>query len=151
MQGGVSSETIFGRGGIYDVVLPPQFDFFEGLWYTLFVNTDRNVPYPFRKDVKRMNEPTLLARHIDAAKEKVKYDSQVKTILANKAILAWILKTCTEEFADYSPAEIISCIEGNPEISRRAVHAVDLDAAENEEMLSSDTDIEGSNTEDNNG
>ena len=97
------------------------------------------------------NEPTLLARQIDSSGDRAKYDSQVKNILANKAILAWILKTCTEEFAKYLPEEIIPCIEGEPEISRTAVHAADLDADQRENMLSSDSNIEGINTEDNNG
>lgn len=33
---------------------------------------------------------TPLANDIDAADEKIKYDAQVKKVLANKSILAWI-------------------------------------------------------------
>lgn len=97
------------------------------------------------------NEQTLLARQIDSAGDQAEYDSQVKNLLANKAILAWILKTCTEEFAQYTPEEIMPCIEGDPEISRKAVHAVDLDSDQREKLLPGDSKVEGRNTEDNNG
>ena len=73
---------------------------------------------------------TQLAKLIKSTDKRAKYDTQVKKLLANEAILAWILKTCTEEFALYSPQEIIKCIEEKPEVSLRAVHADDLDAME---------------------
>lgn len=95
-----------------------------------------------------MEVETQLAKLIQVTNEKAKYDTQVKKLLANEAILAWILKTCTEEFASYSPNEIIKCIEGKPEISEKAVHSDELDAEEAAELTSSDKSIEGSNTED---
>ena len=95
-----------------------------------------------------MEVETQLAKLIQVTNEKAKYDTQVKKLLANEAILAWILKTCTEEFASYSPNEIIKCIEGKPEISEKAVHSDKLDAEEAAELTSSDKSIEGSNTED---
>lgn len=95
-----------------------------------------------------METESLLAKTIRITEEQAKYDAQVKKLLANEAILAWILKTCTEEFADYEPEEIIPCIEGKPEISERAVHPVDKDAAKDGHFTSSDRNIEGVNTED---
>lgn len=95
-----------------------------------------------------MEVETQLAKLIEITNERAKYDSQVKKLLANEAILAWILKTCTEEFAPYSPNEIIKCIEGEPEISQKAVHSDELDADEAAELISSDKSIEGANTED---
>lgn len=95
-----------------------------------------------------MEVETQLAKLIQVTNEKAKYDTQVKKLLANEAILAWILKTCTEEFASYSPNEIIKCIEGKPEISEKAVHSDELDAEEAAELTSSDKSVEGSNTED---
>lgn len=95
-----------------------------------------------------MEVETQLAKLIQVTNEKAKYDTQVKKLLANEAILAWILKTCTEEFASYSPSEIIKCIEGKPEISEKAVHSDELDAEEAAELTSSDKSVEGSNTED---
>ncbi len=95
-----------------------------------------------------METESLLAKTIRITEEQAKYDAQVKKLLANEAILAWILKTCTEEFADYEPEEIIPCIEGKPEISEMAVHPVDKDAAKDVHFTSSDRNIEGVNTED---
>ena len=95
-----------------------------------------------------MEVETQLAKLIQVTNEKAKYDTQVKKLLANEAILAWILKTCTEEFASYSPNEIIKCIEGKPEISEKAVHSDELDVEEAAELTSSDKSVEGSNTED---
>ena len=46
-----------------------------------------------------MEVETQLAKLIQVTNEKAKYDTQVKKLLANEAILAWILKTCTEELA----------------------------------------------------
>lgn len=96
-----------------------------------------------------METETQLAKMIRATNDRARYDTQVKKLLANEAILAWILKTCTEEFAPYTPQEIIQCIEGKPEVSEKAVHANDLDASEADSMVSSDKSVVGSNTEDN--
>ena len=110
-----------------------------------------------------MESKTQLAKLIELTNDKAKYDAQVKKILANKAILAWILKTCTNEFSALSPKEIISCIEGEPEISAISVHATDPDNADQPDppkqiqqkksgecdtLLDSDESITGSNTED---
>lgn len=93
-----------------------------------------------------MKTETQLAKLIRVTKDKARYDSQVKKLLANRAILAWILKTCTEEFAPYSTKEIEGCIRGEPEISLRSVHPNDLDA--DDPLLDGDASIEGVNTED---
>ena len=52
---------------------------------------------------------------------RASYDENVKQILANKEILAWILKECTEEFKQYSIKQIIGCIDKEPEIAKRDV------------------------------
>ena len=59
---------------------------------------------------------TPLSKDIEAANHKIKYDTQVKKVLANKIILAWILKYTVKEFAHTSIPEIETCIEGNIEI-----------------------------------
>ena len=73
------------------------------------------------------------------------YDASVKRFLANKKILAWILKECVKEFRDI-PIDTIAkkCIEGKPEI---ATVAVDQDETNRntEEIF----EIDGMNTEDN--
>ena len=42
-------------------------------------------------------EETPFADDIDATDGKSKYDAQVKKVLANKIILAWILKICYQQ------------------------------------------------------
>ena len=98
-------------------------------------------------DVK-METETHLARMIETTDRDARYDRQVKKLLSNEAILAWVLKTCTEEFSALEPGQIISCIEGEPEVSLKALHPIDRDEDRAEEMLKSDRSITGSNTED---
>ena len=47
-----------------------------------------------------------LAGDIALAKGKTQYDTYCKRILANKIILAWILKCAAEEFADMDIGQI---------------------------------------------
>ena len=49
------------------------------------------------------------------------YDAEVKKVLSDPQILAWILKYTTEEMKDYSIECIISCIVGKPEVGSRYV------------------------------
>ena len=81
---------------------------------------------------------TSLANDIDATDGKSKYDAQVKKVLANKVILAWILKYTVKEFFEFSISDIEKCIEGTPEVAK-----VPVDAG-----LSNMESIEGLNTED---
>ena len=64
-----------------------------------------------------MKEKTQLTNAIEMADEKIKYDSEVKKVLSNKHILAWILKGTVAEFKDAPIHEIIGCIEGEPEVT----------------------------------
>ncbi len=48
---------------------------------------------------------------------EVRYDEHVKKLLANKKTLAWILKYSAIEYKDCTINEIVSFIEGTPEIS----------------------------------
>ena len=50
--------------------------------------------------------------------EKAAYDASCKRILSERIILAWILKSCLEEFRDCDIQEIADkYIEANPQIS----------------------------------
>ena len=49
-----------------------------------------------------MQMETILARNIEAAEGKAAYDHAVKRLLANKMILAWIMKSCIEEYRNIS-------------------------------------------------
>lgn len=65
-----------------------------------------------------MNIDTTLAKAIDTAGTNAEYDAAVKNILAEKQILAWILKSCVEEFADIELNKIADkYIEGEPQIA----------------------------------
>lgn len=57
-----------------------------------------------------------LGQVISSAKDKAEYDAAVKAILADKQVLAWILKWVTIEFADMKIEDIIPCIE-NPMVA----------------------------------
>ena len=85
-----------------------------------------------------MEVQNTLANRIDTAGEMSSYDEACKQILSNKIILAWILKHCIKEFADYSVEDISEkYIEGKPEVSKSTVHADESGGF-----------IEGMNTED---
>ena len=62
-----------------------------------------------------------LAGDLSLAEGKNQYDNHVKRVLANKIILAWILKYATEEFADMSVEEIKACIGSDIEVSEVGV------------------------------
>ena len=58
-----------------------------------------------------------LAGDIALAKGKTQYDTYCKRILANKIILAWILKYVAEEFADMDIGQIKKCIGTDIQVS----------------------------------
>ena len=80
------------------------------------------------------------SHRIDAIKGDPRYDEACKKLLADKAILAKILKECVPEFKDCSEEDIANkYIEGTPEIS---TVSVDMDE-DNVELIT------GMNNEDN--
>ena len=106
-----------------------------------------------------------MAQTLNVADESAAHDAIAKKLVANKAILAYILKYSMAEFADTPLNEIPKYIEGKPKISKIAVmqdHAdiedtdgnedveVELLEADEEEngKLSGSRRIEGSSTED---
>lgn len=87
-----------------------------------------------------MKTESTLAKMISTAGEKAAYDRACKRLLANKIILAWIMKSCLEEYRDCGIPEIASkYIEGEAQISEVAVYP-------DEEVESQQ--ITGLNTED---
>ena len=86
---------------------------------------------------------TNLAQTIDLISDRAKYDECAKKILTYKAIIAWILKSCTKEFSQYSVNFICNnCLKDDAEISKRAIHQDQLDR---DEKLNGDERIEGLN------
>lgn len=64
-----------------------------------------------------MRQKTHISKVIEGNSNKDRYDAEVKKILSDKTILAWIMKYTMREFADYTIEEARECIEGNPEVS----------------------------------
>ena len=54
--------------------------------------------------------------------KKATFDTNAKRILANKQVLARILKKTVSEFKELSFPEIMTCIEDEPQISTVLVH-----------------------------
>ena len=90
----------------------------------------------------RMKVENILAKNITAAGDRADYDAACKRLLANKVILAWIMKSCLEEFRDFAVDEIADhYIEGSPQIAQTAVNPDEVTDSQGEQ-------IEGSKTED---
>lgn len=70
-----------------------------------------------------MKVENMLAKNITAIGVNASYDSACKRLLANKVILAWIMKSCLEEYANCSIQEIMKqYIEGEPDIGQVPVN-----------------------------
>lgn len=70
-----------------------------------------------------MKVENMLAKNITAIGVNASYDSACKRLLANKVILAWIMKSCLEEYANCSIQEIMErYIEGEPDIGQVPVN-----------------------------
>ena len=70
-----------------------------------------------------MERQTDLAEAIDTVADGARYDNCAKKLLAFKAIDAWILKYCTQEFSFYSVEYIMEhCMTGKVEVSEHGVH-----------------------------
>jgi len=80
---------------------------------------------------------THLAGILDTAGDSASYDAACKRLWTNKVILAWIMKSCMEEYRNCSIEEIAGCYsEGTPQIAQVALHQDEPDM------------IQGMNTED---
>ena len=70
-----------------------------------------------------MEAENTLSKRITAAGQNASYDSYCRNLLANKQILARILKTCVEEFQDCPIKDIEEkYIGGVPQVSEIALH-----------------------------
>ena len=64
-----------------------------------------------------MEQETTISESIDAVAEKVRYDAACKRVLAEKIILAWIMKESLDEYRDCDVNEIAArYIEGEPQV-----------------------------------
>lgn len=67
-------------------------------------------------------EKTPLANSLEMADNKAKYDENVKNILSNKIIPAWILKYTVKEFKNDGIDNIVDLIEGEPEVASISIY-----------------------------
>ena len=75
-----------------------------------------------------MEAENMLSADIELTETKSKLDASCKKVLANKIILAWIMKHSMEEFQEFDIAEIAEkYIEGTPQIANIAVHQDEAD------------------------
>ena len=64
-----------------------------------------------------MERETTIGKKLQAMDDKVRYDAACKRLLSEKIILAWIMKSCLEEYRDYEVKEIARrYIEGEPQV-----------------------------------
>ena len=64
-----------------------------------------------------MEVETTLAKSIDAASENAQYDAACKRVLSDKYVLAWIMKSCLDEYRQCTIEEIAEkYIEGQPSV-----------------------------------
>ena len=85
-----------------------------------------------------MKTQTVLSKVISTAGQKAAYDNVCKKILANKIILAWIMKSCLPEYRDCSINEIAGqYIEGEPQISKNCTASgrADIEHSPNDKRI----------------
>ena len=65
-----------------------------------------------------METETTIAKAIHNTDKMARYDEACKELLSEKIILAWIMKSCVDEFRDIDVDKIAAtCIEGTPQVS----------------------------------
>ncbi len=78
---------------------------------------------------------THIAYAVDIAEEKAQFDTEIKNVLSNKYILAWIMSRTASEFSGMPIQDIVQCIEGEPLVSKVFVHP----GKTNESIIGRDT------------
>ena len=65
-----------------------------------------------------MELETTLSKNIRTADARANYDAACKRLLSEKIILAWIMKSCVQEYRDCDVRKIAEeYIEGEPQVS----------------------------------
>lgn len=98
-----------------------------------------------------VSAPSEIAQNLKVADENAtfKYDESARNIVAQKSVLAYILKSALDEYAEYSVQEIAErFIEGEPELRKIAVHQDHPDREDDIGMMSGDDKVEGKPTAD---
>jgi len=91
-----------------------------------------------------MEVNTTLADELKTFQDKIQYDNACKRVLSDKALLAYILKTCVAEYKDVSVKDIMEkYLTGEPVISQIPVHpgASKVHTASNEDVSEPDSTV----------
>lgn len=107
--------------------------------------------FPGEKKTGTVYVPSEIAQSLKVADEDAsfRYDETARNLVAEKPILAYILKSSLDEYAGYTVQEIAErFIEGEPEFMRIAVHQDHPDRKDAPGMMSGDDRIEGRPTAD---
>ena len=103
------------------------------------------------KKTAAVSVPSEIAQNLKVADEDAtfKYDESARNIVAQKSVLAYILKSALDEYAEYTVQEIAErFIEGEPELRKIAVHQDHPDRKDDAGIMSGDDKIEGAPTAD---
>ena len=94
-----------------------------------------------------MEVNTPIANDIHATDQNAQYDAACKRLLSQKIILAWIMKSCLEEYRDCDVRDIAEkYIEGQPQVSEVPVELDETSAPRIRGISNEDTSLrEGSN------
>ncbi len=95
--------------------------------------------------------PSEIAQNLKVADENAtfQYDESARNIVSQKSVLAYILKSALDEYAEYTVQEIAErFIEGEPELKKTAVYQDHPDREDAPAMMSGDDKIEGDPTAD---
>lgn len=94
-----------------------------------------------------MIRQTSMAQTLDMIDDRAKYDECAKKLLTYEAVIAWILRSCTKEFSQFSVKYIMeNCLIDKPIISNKAVHQDEPNASK---LMDGDRRIESMNSESN--
>ena len=67
-------------------------------------------------------EQTHISRAVEIADVNARYDAEVKLLLSDRRLLAWIMKYTVSELMPYDIETVMDCIEGEPEVSTVPVY-----------------------------
>lgn len=70
-----------------------------------------------KSNKEKISVESTIASALWSEGDHAEYDAACKRLLAEKSILAWILKDCVSEYRDIPVQKIADYIEGKPQIS----------------------------------
>ena len=89
-----------------------------------------------------MEIETTIAQDVRITEDKAKYDAACKRLLSEKVILAWIMKSCLDEYRDCTVQDIAEkYIEGQPQVGEVPVAPDETNAPRIQGTSSEDTSL----------